>query len=84
MAFKKQLVKRQSVIVIFFPVGQKTLHRVLQSVCEKLMNCKDDLDELDRLCGDADCGSTVANGAQGSLITFNLISENVFTFKQKS
>jgi hypothetical protein len=45
------------------------LKGVISSVCEALIDAKDDLNELDRGSGDGDCGSTLAVGALGEFFS---------------
>ncbi|CAH1262273.1 TKFC [Branchiostoma lanceolatum] len=46
--------------------AQQIFH-VVSAVCNSLMTAEEQLNDLDRACGDGDCGSTLAKGAKAIL-----------------
>lgn len=43
------------------------MERVIRAVCDRLVACEAELNELDRKCGDGDTGTAIANGCRGVL-----------------
>ncbi|TPX33092.1 hypothetical protein SmJEL517_g03941 [Synchytrium microbalum] len=53
----------------FTPVSREALklHQIITTICESLISNRDRLNELDRLVGDGDCGSTLSTAANSLL-----------------
>ena len=43
------------------------LQQCVSSVCLALSNSTNELNQLDRGCGDGDCGTTITNGVNGMI-----------------
>lgn len=41
------------------------MRECLNQICDALISSKDELNRLDQLCGDGDCGTTMSRGAEG-------------------
>ncbi|XP_035696381.1 triokinase/FMN cyclase-like [Branchiostoma floridae] len=49
------------------------LEKVVQRVCDRLIDSEEQLNSLDRASGDGDCGSTMARGAKEILASLSLL-----------
>ncbi|CAI9730654.1 FMN cyclase-like isoform X1 [Octopus vulgaris] len=50
-------------------------HELLKRVCESLLGNEEYLNQLDTVCGDGDCGSTLARGAQVVIERLNTVQQ---------
>ncbi|GAB1601460.1 triokinase/FMN cyclase-like [Argonauta hians] len=58
-----------------FTVKCVARHELLKRVCKSVMEKEEYLNQLDTVCGDGDCGSTLARGAQNVLQRLNTVQE---------
>ena len=57
------------------------MRKCLSSICTALVSAEDELNQLDRGCGDGDCGSTLKAGAEGKSDTE---TEDIIILKLKT